>query len=77
MLMCAFSYLGKCQYYYSGRRSKASRVWGSEFCTPGRVAEILEGKWGKDPISEVFGFWALVSISETYFYISAHVLAHL
>jgi hypothetical protein len=36
-------------------------VWEPEFCVPGQVAEFLEGKWGKDPISEVFGFWALVS----------------
>jgi hypothetical protein len=30
---------------------------------PSQVAEIWEGKWGKDAISEVFSFWALVSIS--------------
>jgi hypothetical protein len=48
--------------HYSGRHSNTSHVWGSEFCTPGQAAEILEGKWGKDPISEVFSFWALVSI---------------
>ena len=28
---------------------------------PSRVVEILEGKWVKEPISEVFGFWVLVS----------------
>jgi hypothetical protein len=47
--------------HYSGRHSKASHVWEPEFCVPGRVVEILEGKWVKEPISEVFGFWALVS----------------
>jgi hypothetical protein len=38
-------------------------VWEPEFCVPGRVVGFLEGKWQKDAISEVFDFWALVSIS--------------
>jgi hypothetical protein len=49
--------------HYSLRRSFASRVWEPEFCVPGRAVEFLEGKWQKDSISEVFDFWALVSIS--------------
>ena len=48
-------------HHYSGRCSKASRAWEPEFCVPGRAVEILEEKWVKEPISEVFGFWALVS----------------
>jgi hypothetical protein len=51
--------LGACGY--SGRHSKALCVWELEFCVPSRVVEILEGKWVKEPISEVFGFWVLVS----------------
>jgi hypothetical protein len=29
---------------------------------PGQAVENLEGKWVKNTISEVFDFWALVSI---------------
>jgi hypothetical protein len=37
-------------------------VWELEFCVPSQAVENLEGKWVKNAISEVFDFWALVSI---------------